>query len=373
VQKPVFISYSSRDRAIAEQIARVIESEGIGCWIAPRDIPAGAQWGTEIMDGIEGCRVAVLLLSENANSSPFVKSEIQQAFSEEKVVIPFRIQNVEPDRALKLFVAGSQWIDAWTPPMGERIKFLVAAIRSVLAIPQPPPPVGVPPKPVPADAYYRIAGISVMDSTGTEIPLSDVRLGYRSAEGTLSGALSVQRGQALMNIFWDQIHEVAVTSPTEAVIALRNGKTLGPVGLRFNSITGQDDTGLDLTLAVASIKRLMPIRDMSLAELDAVIRDIPALATRRSPGGWTCRLQLARIPHGVEVTVTECLNLEVRRTQVFRLPGPHSFHVSSDHLEVRASGVYQSVWCDNEAAARSLQTAFLRLNALLTDPDGPSA
>ena len=53
----VFISYSSIDKAAADAACAVFEGEGIRCWIAPRDIPAGAEWAESIINAIEGARV----------------------------------------------------------------------------------------------------------------------------------------------------------------------------------------------------------------------------------------------------------------------------------------------------------------------------
>jgi len=41
--KSVFISHSSKDKAIADVIVYSLEQEGISVWIAPRDIPDGTR------------------------------------------------------------------------------------------------------------------------------------------------------------------------------------------------------------------------------------------------------------------------------------------------------------------------------------------
>jgi hypothetical protein len=44
----LFISYSSEDKAIAEALCAALESEGISCWIAPRNVKAGRPYsGTD--------------------------------------------------------------------------------------------------------------------------------------------------------------------------------------------------------------------------------------------------------------------------------------------------------------------------------------
>ena len=41
----VFISYSSKDKTVADAACSVLENKGIRCWVAPRDIVAGVEWG----------------------------------------------------------------------------------------------------------------------------------------------------------------------------------------------------------------------------------------------------------------------------------------------------------------------------------------
>ena len=49
----VFISHSSKDEAIAEAICHHLESCGVNCWIASRDIEPGADWTEGIMRGYQ--------------------------------------------------------------------------------------------------------------------------------------------------------------------------------------------------------------------------------------------------------------------------------------------------------------------------------
>ena len=48
----VFISHSSKDQEIAYAIRQHLESSGVHCLIAPRDIEPGADWTEGIMRGI---------------------------------------------------------------------------------------------------------------------------------------------------------------------------------------------------------------------------------------------------------------------------------------------------------------------------------
>ena len=131
----VFMSHASEDQEIAAQVCSLLEANGIACWIAPRNVSPGRAWGEQIIEGIESARVMVLLLSANANASPYVHNEVERAISKGKVVIPFRIQDVQPSRSLELFVSTSQWIDAWAPPLQSRVHVLAVAIRGLLSLP----------------------------------------------------------------------------------------------------------------------------------------------------------------------------------------------------------------------------------------------
>ncbi|HAH65240.1 MAG TPA: toll/interleukin-1 receptor domain-containing protein, partial [Rhizobiales bacterium] len=74
----VFISYSSKDKPIADAVCAGLEANGLRCWIAPRDILPGADWGGAIIDAITGSKVMVLIFSGNANSSPQIKREVER-------------------------------------------------------------------------------------------------------------------------------------------------------------------------------------------------------------------------------------------------------------------------------------------------------
>ena len=59
--------------------------------MAPRDITPGLDYGTQIIDAIEGCTVLLLVLSESSNDSIYVRKEVERAIATGKVIIPVRI------------------------------------------------------------------------------------------------------------------------------------------------------------------------------------------------------------------------------------------------------------------------------------------
>ena len=54
VPNRIFISHSSRYANEAEQLVSHLESRGLSCWLAPRDIPGASVYAEALVDGIDG-------------------------------------------------------------------------------------------------------------------------------------------------------------------------------------------------------------------------------------------------------------------------------------------------------------------------------
>jgi hypothetical protein len=139
----VFISYSSKDKPSADATCAVLESKGIRCWIAPRDITPGADWGETIVDALHASRALVLVFSANANLSQQIKREVERAVNAGLPIIPLRIENVMPAKSLEYFLSTPHWLDAFTPPLERHLNYLADVIQHILngqPPPGPPPP-----------------------------------------------------------------------------------------------------------------------------------------------------------------------------------------------------------------------------------------
>lgn len=128
----VFISYSSKDRLAAEAACAVLEARGISCWIAPRDIPPGANWAAAISDTIGAARVFLLIFSNHANASEQVQREVDLAANHRLSIIPLRIENALPQKSLEYYLNQRHWLDAFTPPLEQHLDRLAEAIVLIL-------------------------------------------------------------------------------------------------------------------------------------------------------------------------------------------------------------------------------------------------
>lgn len=125
----VFISHSNEDKTIADAVCATLESRGLRCWVAPRDILPGIDWDVAIIDGISECKVLLLIFSSNANRSVQVKHEVERAMHKGIPILPFRVEDVLPSKSLEYFLGPTHWLDALTPPLEQHLDRLAETAR----------------------------------------------------------------------------------------------------------------------------------------------------------------------------------------------------------------------------------------------------
>lgn len=128
----VFVSYSNKDKAVADTIVAAMEKNGIRCWYAPRDIKPGDDWGMGITTAIEKCRVFLVIFSTNANRSQRVLDEVNLAITQQATIVPFRIEDLEPDGAMKLHLSSRHWLDAYNPSWEPFLEKLIKNIATII-------------------------------------------------------------------------------------------------------------------------------------------------------------------------------------------------------------------------------------------------
>ena len=128
----VFISYSAKYKTTADAVCAMLESEGIRCWIAPRDVVPGMEWGECIIEAIEQTRVMVLVFTAHADASPQIRREVERAVNHGVAILPLRIEDIMPGRALEYFIGNVHWLDALTPPLEAHLKSLAGTVKMLL-------------------------------------------------------------------------------------------------------------------------------------------------------------------------------------------------------------------------------------------------
>jgi len=157
----VFISYAKEDKQFADIACSSLESEGITCWIAPRNVLPGRTWGESINNAINESKVMVVIFSSNANNSRYITREVNHAVETGLSVITVRVEDVEPSGALELYLDVVHWLDAIDPPLQKQLPRLNENVRELLQLPTPKAPPAPLPRPhgIPKWSIWLGAGL----------------------------------------------------------------------------------------------------------------------------------------------------------------------------------------------------------------------
>jgi uncharacterized membrane protein len=104
----VFISYASEDAERARELQAALVQRRVRCWI-DRDMKPGVFYPEEIVEGIRGCDVFVILLSKASCESIHVLKELQLAFEHKKRIVPIKISDVDIPAAMLYQLIGVNW------------------------------------------------------------------------------------------------------------------------------------------------------------------------------------------------------------------------------------------------------------------------
>ncbi len=141
VGREAFLSYASPDQGAAFDLCRLLEAQGVACWIAPRDVVPGTDYAEAIIRAIEGSPTFILMFSAHANASIHVRHEVERATSKGRRVIPVRLEELLPGPALELHLASAHWLDAWRLTPDQVAGQLAAIVKGDSAKSTTPTPV----------------------------------------------------------------------------------------------------------------------------------------------------------------------------------------------------------------------------------------
>jgi hypothetical protein len=127
-----FISYSQLDRDVAHSLCSFLESNGITCWISPRDVLPGANYPASIIEGIDKSRIIILVFSKSSNTSRHVFRELDEAILKNIRILPFRIHDEPLSDDMKYFINIHHWLDAYKDSPETYFDELLGSIRSYL-------------------------------------------------------------------------------------------------------------------------------------------------------------------------------------------------------------------------------------------------
>src|SRR6185369_11079262 len=108
----IFISYRRADEAWARLLHSQLRAEGIEAWYDAQ-VGAGQDWRIATAKALQASRIFVLLFSQAAAESEDIAKELAAAIFSKKLVVPVRIENIQPSGAFLYELASRNWVNAF--------------------------------------------------------------------------------------------------------------------------------------------------------------------------------------------------------------------------------------------------------------------
>jgi hypothetical protein len=125
----IFISYSTKDKAIAAKVANSIRLAGGEGFLAHETIEVSMEWRSEILRHLRACSVIFCLITKNFLDSEWTQQEAGFALAREMKVVSLLFNGISPPGFMEAF----QGIHVTVSNLDRIIKELVESIKTNLA------------------------------------------------------------------------------------------------------------------------------------------------------------------------------------------------------------------------------------------------
>ncbi len=125
----IFVSHSTKNRRLAEEIEEILSSAGLTCWIAPRDVPPGGDYAESIVDAISRSDTLVVVLTSDANLSKHVASEVELAVNRGLRIVPLRFAHTKPEGSLEFLLSRKEWVELSPKSMEDDLRRFAESLK----------------------------------------------------------------------------------------------------------------------------------------------------------------------------------------------------------------------------------------------------
>src|ERR1700722_13393110 len=92
----IFVSFASADQGHAERIITFLEANRFECWVSYRDVSVGENYQESITRALRASKILIVVISRHANQSDEILKELSLASRYKLVIVPLRLERVEP-------------------------------------------------------------------------------------------------------------------------------------------------------------------------------------------------------------------------------------------------------------------------------------
>lgn len=128
----VFVSFSFRNLAEAQQVTAKLLGAGVRAWLATDRTGTGDDFLEAIAGALGAARVYLLLLSRESASSRWVRRELIDAATRGLPMLAIKLEEVEMPPWMRVGLGGAIWEDAFDRPFEQRLDGLVADVQRKL-------------------------------------------------------------------------------------------------------------------------------------------------------------------------------------------------------------------------------------------------
>src|SRR5450432_2562777 len=131
----IFISYRRADESWARLLHAQLQAEGVDAWFDAQ-IGAGQDWRTATDKALQASHIFVLLFSAAAAESEDIAKELAAAIFSKKLVVPVRIEDIQPTGAFLYELASRNWVNAFEhteAKLAELAKGLAKLVKAGIA------------------------------------------------------------------------------------------------------------------------------------------------------------------------------------------------------------------------------------------------
>lgn len=128
----IFISYRRADEPHARLLYNRLKDLGVEAWYDAH-VGAGEDWRTSTARALQNARIFVLLFSRAAAASDDITKELAAATFSKKLIVPVRLEDIQPEGAFLYELAGRNWINAYEETdakLGELARSLAQLVKA---------------------------------------------------------------------------------------------------------------------------------------------------------------------------------------------------------------------------------------------------
>lgn len=120
----IFLSYSTKDKAMVDKIAQDLENEGFKIW-QNKEMNFGENWSNQIEQAINTADAVLAFISSNSRTSKWFRAETGKSLIDGKFIIPILLERVD----VPLYLGELYRVDFTDPNLyNKRIKDVIEAL-----------------------------------------------------------------------------------------------------------------------------------------------------------------------------------------------------------------------------------------------------